>query len=418
MSIQKVNKQDGSTALLAGSTLYAAAPVGTILPFGGNNIPSGWGLCDGSAVSRTTYAELFAVIGTAFGSGDGSTTFNLPDMRESVPKCAGLTGKTVGAHLDADGLAVGEFLDDRVQTHIHSLPYTAVAYAYNPGGGEGYGQSASYKFGATNNHDGRSGATTEVKSVGVNYIICMVQTALPADFLAKVDEAVEDVYGDIIPSDASASNQLVTESESLNAPITVLRASSSNPIDFNDLVPDDLTISSRKIFFVLVNDSSYVSNSPRNTRNMIVICYNTIGNTTRQNQIALSEDGTKQMWVRNCTGGTWAPWAEFVRSDDLNQYYHKCIYSRTNTSGSQLVKTLTAVDGKCYIIEGYQGDNYRRTRVYLFSGVIRTIDEITSSSSPFTLSSSDNVVTITFANWSYNQCRIYEESPANGASIG
>lgn len=47
--------------------------------------PTGWLTCDGSAVSRTTYAALFSIIGTTFGVGDGSTTFNLPDMRDRFP---------------------------------------------------------------------------------------------------------------------------------------------------------------------------------------------------------------------------------------------------------------------------------------------------------------------------------------------
>lgn len=56
-------------------------PVGTIAYFGANTPPGTWLECDGSAVSRTTYADLFAEIGTTFGTGDGSTTFNLPDLR-------------------------------------------------------------------------------------------------------------------------------------------------------------------------------------------------------------------------------------------------------------------------------------------------------------------------------------------------
>lgn len=61
---------------------------------------SGWLVCDGSAVSRTTYANLFAVIGTTFGAGDGSTTFNLPDLRGRVPVGSGtgtgLTARSLG----------------------------------------------------------------------------------------------------------------------------------------------------------------------------------------------------------------------------------------------------------------------------------------------------------------------------------
>jgi len=60
-------------------------PAGVIFAFGGSSAPAGFLLCDGSAVSRTTYAVLFAAIGTIYGIGNGSTTFNLPDMRGSVP---------------------------------------------------------------------------------------------------------------------------------------------------------------------------------------------------------------------------------------------------------------------------------------------------------------------------------------------
>lgn len=67
-----------------GKMMRIATPAGTILPFGGTAAPTGFLLCDGSAVSRTTYATLFAVIGTTYGSGDGSTTFNLPQLENLV----------------------------------------------------------------------------------------------------------------------------------------------------------------------------------------------------------------------------------------------------------------------------------------------------------------------------------------------
>lgn len=56
-------------------------PVGIVEPFAGASAPTGWLMCDGSAVSRTTYADLFAVVETIYGVGNGSTTFNLPDLR-------------------------------------------------------------------------------------------------------------------------------------------------------------------------------------------------------------------------------------------------------------------------------------------------------------------------------------------------
>lgn len=69
-------------------------PTGTIQMFGGTVAPSGWLICDGSAVSRSTQAGLFAVIGTNYGPGDGATTFNLPNFASSFPM--GATPGSVG----------------------------------------------------------------------------------------------------------------------------------------------------------------------------------------------------------------------------------------------------------------------------------------------------------------------------------
>jgi len=60
-------------------------PTATIVPWSDSSVPTGFLECDGSAVSRTTYAALFAIIGTTYGSGDGSTTFTLPDLQDNVP---------------------------------------------------------------------------------------------------------------------------------------------------------------------------------------------------------------------------------------------------------------------------------------------------------------------------------------------
>ncbi len=73
-------------------------PTGVINMYGGTSAPTGWLLCDGTAVSRTTYAALFAVYSTTFGVGDGATTFNLPDLRQRFPlgKATSGTGSTLG----------------------------------------------------------------------------------------------------------------------------------------------------------------------------------------------------------------------------------------------------------------------------------------------------------------------------------
>ena len=66
--------------------------VGAIKPWGKATAPSGYVLCDGTAISRTTYAELFVVIGTTYGAGDTSTTFNVPNLQGKMPQ--GYDGNT------------------------------------------------------------------------------------------------------------------------------------------------------------------------------------------------------------------------------------------------------------------------------------------------------------------------------------
>jgi len=101
----------------------AGTPAGSIIMFGGATAPEGWLICDGSAVSRTTQANLFTAIGTAFGSGDGSTTFNLPNMRGQFPRGLNTTGsgndpnRTLGT-TQAQATAVnGMSISDPGHTH-------------------------------------------------------------------------------------------------------------------------------------------------------------------------------------------------------------------------------------------------------------------------------------------------------------
>ena len=185
MSVNKVNS-DGSTTLIAGGTLWADSPIGTILTYGGATAPAGWFICQGQELTKTEYADLYAVIGDSFGTASVNTKFKLPDLREATTKGVGLTGKS-NNHMDADGLALGEFIDDRVQEHYHYNGGSNASSGSNVAGASG---SAS---GASNNMvvyptSARKGATTEVKSVGVNYIIKAKQVALPADLESAVEK--------------------------------------------------------------------------------------------------------------------------------------------------------------------------------------------------------------------------------------
>lgn len=158
-------------------------PVGSIIGYPGSVVPVGWHLCIGETALRSDYPSLieWAVLndligdGKLFGAGDGTTTFDFPDLRELVLVGA---GKSARPELDAAGhahdvYAVGEFKDDQFQGHEHYLDHDAWngrRYAIgssdgaNPGNTNGIIQKSGYGT-------PRYGTTTHSKQIGMNYII-------------------------------------------------------------------------------------------------------------------------------------------------------------------------------------------------------------------------------------------------------
>jgi microcystin-dependent protein len=105
-------------------------PAGILAPFAGSTAPDGWLLCDGSAVSRTTYSSLFAVIATTYGAGDGSITFSLPDLRGRMALGLDNMGGTsrdivTAATADTLGAETGEEMhqltEDEMPSHSHTI---------------------------------------------------------------------------------------------------------------------------------------------------------------------------------------------------------------------------------------------------------------------------------------------------------
>ena len=162
-----------ATKFLRGDGSWVApggVATGVIEMFGAAAAPAGYLLCDGSAVSRTTYAALFAVIASGYGAGDGSTTFNVPDLRGRVPVGLG-TNASVNALNANDGQAVA----NRRPQHRHT-PHS------HTGGGSlnsAVSASAPTPFSSvavnTGTADGGSGVGTDALDtpsfVVVNYIV-------------------------------------------------------------------------------------------------------------------------------------------------------------------------------------------------------------------------------------------------------
>lgn len=170
--------KDGALGAAGGA---GTVPVGALMPYAGATAPAGWFLCDGAAKSRSTYSALFTAIGEAYGVGDASTTFNLPDMRESVPVGIGtysaVGGTTHGAITAHDAFTLGQFKDDQGQGHRHNSPRN-----HGSGGvGDGLYYTTSKDAGGilgvtdpiTDGTNGtpRTGTVTRGKGLGFNYII-------------------------------------------------------------------------------------------------------------------------------------------------------------------------------------------------------------------------------------------------------
>ncbi len=148
-------------------------PAGVIMAYGGNTIPAGWELCDGKALSRTTYSVLFAAINTNWGAGDGSTTFNVPDMRgmflrgvdgmagrdpDKASRSASNTGGNIGNN-------VGSFQDDQFESHSHSISGLGSTTQTSLVGG------SAYTPGGVTSTNATGGTETRPKNVYVYYII-------------------------------------------------------------------------------------------------------------------------------------------------------------------------------------------------------------------------------------------------------
>jgi microcystin-dependent protein len=174
MANYEATKYDFDGANLTG---IEGIPTATIVPWSSASVPSGFLECEGSAVSRTTYATLFAVIGTTYGIGDGSTTFNVPDLADNVPvgksnnKALASTGgaNTVAATGNVGGSTANATLSEsQLASHSHSGggnasptgsdPYSNPERFFSPSntGSTGSGTGHSHNMSATFSGDATS----------------------------------------------------------------------------------------------------------------------------------------------------------------------------------------------------------------------------------------------------------------------
>lgn len=130
---------------------------GSIQMYAGSTAPSGWLICDGSAVSRTTYADLFSVIGTTYGTGDGSTTFNIPNLKGKVPVGLDSSDTSFDTIGETGGEKTHTLTYDEMPSHSHGVivGYTGSGSAhfyYSNNSGDGYLQTQNAGNGQAHNN--------------------------------------------------------------------------------------------------------------------------------------------------------------------------------------------------------------------------------------------------------------------------
>lgn len=155
----KINDGAVTLAKLESSVAGSFIPTGSVIAFAAASAPTGYLLCDGTAVSRTAYAALWALLGVTHGSGDGSTTFNLPDYRGQFlrgvdgtagrdPNKASRTAMNTGGNT---GNAVGSVQDWASADHAHSAPVGGYGTGVGPAFGSGPGSGTLQTYGNTMN---------------------------------------------------------------------------------------------------------------------------------------------------------------------------------------------------------------------------------------------------------------------------
>jgi len=190
MSVNRYNSTTGELERIAGGTLYADAPIGSIQAYGGTTAPSGWLLCQGQLLKVEDYPELYAVIGTNF---DRNNTiqagkFRVPDARECV-----LVGysqnNTYSAIANHDTYQLGQFKDDQFQQwtatfdNINNVSNCTGIASFQQNNSEEpkESQNSGGKITLNPSKTARTGTTTHGKQLGVNYIIKAKQVSVPFD---------------------------------------------------------------------------------------------------------------------------------------------------------------------------------------------------------------------------------------------
>lgn len=357
--INKWNSGTGSSGI-TGDTL----PIGSMIPYGKATPPTNWLVCDGSAVSRTTYSELFAVIGTSYGAGDGSTTFNLPNKKGRVS--VGLD--TSDTDFNTIGKTGGEKKHTLTVAEMPSHSHTLKSYG-SPGGG--------YGGNATAVDSDRNLPTNET---GGNQPHNNLQPYQVDNWIIKAKQS-SGVVGNVLNSKSNSTTDTYSCEYTNNLDVAVYDGGTIDP----NTTTEGLILTRHANNPYGENNFAYIR----------TIFYGSKANTSNRTQIAYPYKVDKSIYKRFYLSGVWSEWTpavEDTKTYDLSTYKvsgltilrsscivknnrvvinfvgTKSMAANTTTELFDLPVELTPTDSKDFVVFGQSSD----TTGYVGYGYITT----------------------------------------------
>lgn len=341
MGVYKNN--NGNLELIPATTLFADNPIGTILAYGGATAPKGWFLCQGQAISRTEYSELFSVIGTSFGNGDGTTTFNLPDLRNKFAegsstsnvlgseKSAGLPNIKGNVNLRSGPSQYPTIIDfnnafkNSVFKDTSTSQFTTFAIQEGSNSYKDTIKLNAHDYNAIYSDDV---STVQPPAVCVNFIIKAKQVSVPADFAGAAEAAGAAAAEEVVALKQNITdNSLQTTAKTVPGAINELNTDKLNKyyLDTSGLDLDNCTDAG------LYEINTAVANMPPGADggNMIV-SYNPQNNAVVQTYFATNG----QIASRYKSGSNaWTLWVTPFENRPV-LHYSKNIQGTTDGSGN------------------------------------------------------------------------------------
>lgn len=296
--------------LESGNSGGGSLKIGTIIPYAGDTLPTGYLYCDGSAISRTTYSDLFSVIGTTYGNGNGTTTFNLPNLKGRVPVGYDSTQTEFDNLGETGGEKTHQLTINEMPSHSHAGKYSDSMLAsgsnrawFYDGGTQTSSQPTTVSTGGGEAHNNLQ------PFLVVNYIIKATQTTpVQAEVINEQSSSTTDTYSANFVN-GLLSNLVNFSKGTLTNNTNVLQYNTSYYIELGNLV--FLIISDVQFKTAVTDTTTIMSGAPAPASDVAFLMTKVNGTVAR---LHVGTDGNVKDWYSNIEADTsgFGYWYGFV----------------------------------------------------------------------------------------------------------